>query len=329
MTAVARPRSGVGIRSPPAGAKVGASRRNRSIPTGVDLERTVPDTSPVGQRVGNEVALERTAQTAKPGKMHEDLRIPTRPLLTLEPRAPATGLVVIFHGAGDTANGFRDLANYWGAGLSHVKFVLPTAPVRGRMTAWFGKNSKTGKLQNYEALWCEVLCLVEAERLHNQIPLSRVVFLGLSAGALMAAWVAMNMPHRCGGLVLLSGCTPSSDRLPEPSLSGDAHRTPVLYMVGSEDAQIPPRRVQQCVQSLRSKGFQVEHHEIPEMGHEIIDSEVEQILKFLQNALPVEPPDPAEVMKGNLSAEILRLGGATLHPPSRHRSARSPAPFSK
>merc|ERR1719235_233150 len=77
---------------------------------------------------------------------------PHRPLLVVQPQQRERGLVIIFHGAGGSAQCFQDLAEAWGAELPHVKFVLPTAPVRGSMTLWMGRDSKTRHCVNYEGL---------------------------------------------------------------------------------------------------------------------------------------------------------------------------------
>merc|ERR1712083_861431 len=41
-----------------------------------------------------------------------------------------SGLVIICHGLGDTAEGFVDVAERLAAKMPHVKFVLPTAPTQ-------------------------------------------------------------------------------------------------------------------------------------------------------------------------------------------------------
>ena len=79
-----------------------------------------------------------------------------QPLVLVEAKKP-TGLVLIFHGAGADARQFQRDAEDWCSELPHVKFLMPTAPVRGRMTAWFGFNSKTGRLINYDGVWHQAL----------------------------------------------------------------------------------------------------------------------------------------------------------------------------
>lgn len=236
-----------------------------------------------------------------------DFSIRDRPLVTVPASGHESGLVVIFHGAGDTAEGgFYDLAEQWAAALPHVKFLIPTAPVRGCMTAWMAINRKTKLLCSYENLWCEVLDLIETERVLHKVPLSRVVLLGLSAGALMASWVAMNLPSRCGGLVLLSGLSPC-ERLPEPRMAPGVEQTPVFYCEGAEDTQIPPSKVRASVDRLRKRGFTVDYHEIPGLGHTVSDEEADQVLRFLAGVLPEAAADAKEALQIGLSEDIKSL----------------------
>jgi len=253
--------------------------------------------------------LDRNVSIGEPGKIRECLKDPARPLLILESKVPPTGLVVIFHGAGDTAYGFQDLAEMWAEELPHVKFLLPTAPARGTMTAWFGKNKITGQLQNYEHISFEILNLIEAERVQHEIPINRVAFLGLSAGALMASWTLMNMPCRCAGLILLSGGIPSRDRLPEPKMVSGVENTPVLYCVGSDDVQFTPTFVRTCVDRLQSFGFNVEFQEFLDMGHTISRDEALQVGRFLQQIFSDEPISSCEVSAITLQDDIAFLKG--------------------
>jgi len=118
--------------------------------------------------------------------------IPQRPVLSIEtPGHSITGLFIILHGAGGSCNCFKDLAHEWATELPHVKFVLPTAPVCAvrRLATWFGSSANTKQYCNYGCTWSEILSFIETERQTHSLPLSRVVLLGFSAGALMASWI--------------------------------------------------------------------------------------------------------------------------------------------
>merc|ERR1711924_347160 len=95
-----------------------------------------------------------------------------RQTVVVEPREQETGLVIIFHGAGGSAHCFKDLADEWSTQLPHVKFIMPTAPMRGCMTAWMGKKKGVPALCNYDAQWYQALEFIEEERRQKGVPLS-------------------------------------------------------------------------------------------------------------------------------------------------------------
>jgi len=232
----------------------------------------------------------------------------SQPTLVIEPLLPEAGLVIIFHGAGGSAHCFEDLAQEWSRQLPHIKFVMPTAPVRGGMTAWMAKKRATGECYNYEREWRKALTFIEEERRNMGVPLSRVVIMGYSAGASMASWVALNLPRPCGGLVLLSGVCASAPRLPEPrQLALGMNQTPILYMCGTDDVQIPAKVVRTHVKALLERGFAVKFKEFEGVGHELIEEELEEVLHFLTASLPAELPDASEASRDSLVGDLAHL----------------------
>uniref|UniRef100_A0A7S4WAK1 Phospholipase/carboxylesterase/thioesterase domain-containing protein n=1 Tax=Alexandrium monilatum TaxID=311494 RepID=A0A7S4WAK1_9DINO len=186
---------------------------------------------------------------------------PCRPLLSVEAREPATGLVVFLHGFGDSAYGMRGIAEAWAGKLPHVEFLLPTAPIyAGCRTSWFGVSG-CGHPLGIERPWVEILELVEAFCSRRAIPTRRVVFIGFSQGAGMASWVALPLPRRCGGLVLLGGLA-----FEGTGISEEARTTPVLYCTGAGDNLVPPSETRRCRDQLRGLGFRVDYAEHPGQG---------------------------------------------------------------
>lgn len=164
----------------------------------------------------------------------------------------------------------------------------------------------------------------------RSVPLSRVVLMGYSAGALMASWVALNLPKPCAGLILLSGLCPCEPRLPEPrQVTLRMTDTPILYMCGADDVQIPAKHVRRHALSLEQKGFLVTFREFPGVGHELIEEEFDEIINFLVATLPADLPHPAEASRDSLAKEIARLdrkldtsGNATRSVASSQRGVR-------
>ena len=50
--------------------------------------------------------------------------------ITVNPTQPYSGLVILMHGLGDSAEGFADVAEMWARSAPHIKFILPTAPTQ-------------------------------------------------------------------------------------------------------------------------------------------------------------------------------------------------------
>merc|ERR1719375_1998004 len=98
----------------------------------------------------------------------------------------------------------------------------------------------------------------------------------------------MNLPSQCGGVVLLSGlaCT---ERLPEPRMAPGIECTPIKYLWGSADKQIPPSAIRRSLEKLRQWNFtNVESCESPGLGHEYDENWTQAILEFLHTVLQID-----------------------------------------
>lgn len=246
----------------------------------------------------------------------EDASNPFRPVLTVHPRAQQAGLVLLLHGAGASARDMRGLAERWAWGLPHVKFVMPSAPVwpgeRSQAQCfWFGRDTASGEPAGLREPWLELLRLIELERIRQAVPISRVVLAGFSMGSSMASWTALQLPHACAGLILLSGGIMGHN-----SVTQAAKRTPVMYCTGGKDTVVEVAATRQCRDVLRSLGLQVSYFEYPDLDHSTSEEELDFIQGWLKTVLPQQPADPCEAQACSLSAEIRRLGGV---PPTEFR----------
>lgn len=289
-----------------------AKRETKQLEGGVEDTKYEPTTKEVEEDagcMGPDLEAENDPICQQPC-VTVNSSIPQRPVLIIEtPGRNTTGLFIILHGAGGSCNCFNDLAYYWATQLPHVKFVLPTGPVCGvrRLSTWFGKNIETNQFCNYSSTWFEILSYIETERQAHSLPLSRVVLLGYSAGALMASWVAMNLPSPCGGVVLLSGSA-CSNRLQEPQMAPGIQSTPIMYLSGSADVQVPPSCIRRSVESLKRKGFtNVASHESPGLGHEYDEGWTKLILEFLYAILLRDPGTAEEAQYEELHSDIRYL----------------------
>lgn len=248
--------------------------------------------APLGRqpKFGAPVVLERGLPADEAGQGLQCLTVRVGPL---DRETPAEGLVMLLHGAGGSALCFEGWAHECTKAMPHVAFVMPTAPVRGQFTSWFGRQSQANvgfgaqpKCIKYARVQAELTGILqtECERLH--LTLRQVVILGYSAGSLMASWLVLNLPEPCAGLVCLHGLVPDK-RLPQPQRCPKAGRPPTLMLAGAEDEQIPPKAVERSVTLLREcwSFSDVTHHVTPGQDHGIGDEEFCAMSNFFQKCL--------------------------------------------
>lgn len=210
---------------------------------------------------------------------------PTLKFGPLDHAAPAEGLVMLLHGAGDSAGGMLGIAKEWAAQMPRVAFVMPSAPVRGVMSSWFGRVKGKLECTHYSVITRHLMVLLETERLRLGLQMNQVALWGYSAGSLMAAWLAMQLAENCAALVLLHGLAPDT-RLPPPPKAPPGQRPPAFCLAGEKDVQIPPPAVEQAVLALQRNGFkEVTHHVEPAGMHSISDNEMELMCAFLKEHL--------------------------------------------
>jgi predicted esterase len=129
-------------------------------------------------------------------------------------------------------------------------------------------------------LWtiAQVLAKVEA----NGIPPEKVVIGGFSQGACLASEFVARNARRYGGLLVFSGGLigpPGSPREYAGSLDG----TPVFLGCSDTDPHIPLERVHDSTTVLERLGARVTKRIYPGMGHTIIQDEIDQAQRILDN----------------------------------------------
>ncbi len=106
------------------------------------------------------------------------------------------------------------------------------------------------------------------DRLEAHLQPERVVLLGFSQGACLAAEYAARNPRRYGAVVALSGglIGPAEERV---EVDGTLERTPVLLACSEHDPYIPADRVRASADVLRRLGGDVTLRLYPDLGHEV------------------------------------------------------------
>ncbi|PBK68615.1 Phospholipase/carboxylesterase [Armillaria solidipes] len=188
--------------------------------------------------------------------------------LTIPAKTKHTATVVLMHGLGDSGNGMMPITQYVGSdpALSHVKWILPHAPVRpvtingGRvMPAWYditafqanAAEDEPGMKKSIESL----SELMQTE-IDGGIDASRIVFGGFSQGASLSLFMGLTIEEKLGGIAMLSGRMLVEESL-KKNLTPHATSIPIFIAHGAEDRVITLDRSQSSVAALKQLGFTV------------------------------------------------------------------------
>jgi predicted esterase len=116
------------------------------------------------------------------------------------------------------------------------------------------------------------------------VPRSRIVLLGFSQGACLAAEFAVRHASRFGGVVAFSGGVigPPGTRWDHP---GRFEGTPVFLGCSDVDAHVPESRVTETAALLSRMGADVTTRIYPGMGHVVNDDEIAWAQRLIDAAV--------------------------------------------
>lgn len=185
--------------------------------------------------------------------------------------AEATAAMILVHGRGASAENILELADL----LPHPQMAY-LAPQAADYT-WYPYSFLAPLAQNQPNLdsALQVLADLVAEIEAAGIPAARIVLGGFSQGACLASEFAARHARRFGGLLIFSGGVigpPGTPRDYDGSLDG----TPVFIGCSDRDMHIPKERVDETAVILESLGAAVTKKIYPNMGHTIIQDEIDQ-----------------------------------------------------
>lgn len=182
----------------------------------------------------------------------------------------ADAAVVALHGRGATPAGILSMADE--LAVDGVAYLAPEAAGR----EWYPR-SFTDPIETNEPNLSSALALVGrvVEQASAAVGRERVVLLGFSQGACLAAeWVARN-PDRYGGLVVLSGGVIGAElRGYDGSLAPDGDPTPVFLGCSDHDPYISLERVHETRDVFESLEGAVDERIYEDMGHAINADEI-------------------------------------------------------
>jgi phospholipase/carboxylesterase len=181
----------------------------------------------------------------------------------------ADAAVVLLHGRGATAERILDLADAFHR--HEVTFVAPQA----QYNRWYPASFLAPVERNEPELSSALAAVdaVVADVVKAGIPVDRVVLLGFSQGACLAAEYVARNPGRYGGLAVLSGGLVG----PEGTAfdhTGNLEATPVLLGCSDVDPYIPLERVRETRDVFERLGGDVTERIYEGGAHTVNDDEI-------------------------------------------------------
>lgn len=210
--------------------------------------------------------------------------------IVVEPKTPATAVVIWLHGLGDSGAGFAPVVTALGLPSDHrIRFIFPHAPeqavtINGGyvMRAWYDIKSMDlhdrADMQGVIASERRVKALINAQ-IAAGIPSERIVLAGFSQGGVMSLFAGLRFEQKLAGIMALSCYFPTGAVLPEQLTPANA-QTPILQQHGIQDDVVPLSAGILAKQALIARGYNVQWQTYP-MPHSVIPAQLKQISQWL------------------------------------------------
>ncbi|KAM0749745.1 Phospholipase/carboxylesterase [Meredithblackwellia eburnea MCA 4105] len=212
-----------------------------------------------------------------------------------------TATVIFSHGLGDTAAGWKPVAQALNRRFPQIRWILPTAPIQPvtlnggyKMTSWFdiktlepptaglpSDEDEAGMLQSVKRISDIVAAEVDAG-----IPAERIVVGGFSQGAVVALLTGLTLERKIAGVISFSGWLALSQKA-HAMQTDNARKLPILWGHGTSDQIVKFKWGELSVEKLRSLGFKnIEFNSYPGMQHSFCEEEQEHLEAWLKKTLP-------------------------------------------
>jgi len=186
------------------------------------------------------------------------------------PLEKAGAVLIMVHGRGAAPRNILDLVP--AIGHPDAAYLAPAAAGG----TWYPLSFMAPIEQNEPGITSGISVVhgLIAETLAAGVPAERIVLLGFSQGACLAATAAQRRPDRYGGVIVFSG-----GLIGPPGASWDEtggfRSTPVFFGCSDRDAHVPESRVRESAQVFERMGANVTTRIYPGMGHLVNEDEVE------------------------------------------------------
>lgn len=192
----------------------------------------------------------------------------------------ARAVLILLHGRGASAQDILSVSSY--LTQPGLAFLAPQA----EGYTWY-PNRFIAPLEQNEPYLSGALSVVDDTLQQVQahgIPGEKIFLGGFSQGACLATEYVIRNPRRYGGLLVFSGGYIGPLNVPRQP-TGDLQGMPVFLGCSDPDPHIPLQRVQETTALLRAMGAQVTEKIYPDMGHTIIEDEIDQARQLLHQNL--------------------------------------------
>lgn len=177
--------------------------------------------------------------------------------------------MIMVHGRNASPEDILDLADT----LEHPEFTYLAPAAQGGTWYPFSFLSEIEKNEPGISSGISVIHGLIENALKHGIPDQRIMLLGFSQGACLAATAALRRPARYGGVICYSGglIGPPGIRW---DTQGSFDGTPVFLGCSDVDAHIPRARVDESRIAFEKVGASVTERIYPEMGHLVNEDEI-------------------------------------------------------
>lgn len=247
--------------------------------------------------------------------------------ITVSPKNPTlqSGLLVLSHGLGDTAQGFLDVAEMFALQMPHLKIILPTAPTQPvtmnmgtPMPSWYditGLDERSNEnCRGIQESRQTLVNILRKEHQDSKLPFDRMVLMGFSQGGALSLFTGMQLEkeEKLAGIVVMSGYLPAKAQF---RITDGLESVPVLHCHGERDPMVQvgmARRSRDAVMSMGARNYEMKTY--PSLVHSVNMEELQDIQSFLERVLPdddtckVSLKDPNEMSIKELKEAIRNAG---------------------
>jgi len=189
----------------------------------------------------------------------------------------AKAAMILIHGRGATAPSILELANP----LFHPAFAY-LAPQAADNT-WY-PYSFLSPIENNEPGISSALAAVAGVLKQIEeagIPPEKIIIGGFSQGACLTSEFGARNARRYGGLLAFSGGLIGPPGTPR-NYEGSLESTPIFLGCSNVDFHVPEERVHETSTTFEKMGANVTERIYPNMGHTIIQDEIDEAMKIVE-----------------------------------------------